>query len=148
MNAMQPRSRTMFLASMLAPFSTKYRTASTLPQLAASWSGVRPFCAQASQVGGNETQHYAAPLTHVVLGLDVGALLNQVPDSVHLAKISCLMEQCVSILRISESEWRSMHANALTHCVFSLDVGALVNQFTQLLHIASAAGSNKHVVKR
>jgi hypothetical protein len=101
-SAMQPRSRTLSLASTLALFSTRYRTASTWPLAAACWSGVYPNCAQASQAGGKYMRRYAAPLTHVVRGLDVGALLHQVPDSVHVAIPSCIMERRPSILRTSQ----------------------------------------------
>jgi len=68
----KPRSRTLFLASMFARCSTRYRTASTCPFSAALWSGVCPSCAQASQAGGFHTTR-RTPDTHSVLDLDVGA---------------------------------------------------------------------------
>ena len=91
-------------------------------------------------------RRYAAPLTHVVLGLDVGALLHQVPNSVHMAIGSCKMERRVSILRTSQSGWWHLKAplrSPDTHAVFGLDVGALVDEITQLLHVTSLGGLNK-----
>jgi hypothetical protein len=94
-------------------------------------------------------RRYAAPLTHVVLSLDVGRLLHQVLDSVHVAIPSCKMERRVSKLRTSQSGWWHLQATLHTpntHAVFGLDVGALANEFTQLRHVASAGGSNKLLV--
>ena len=104
------------------------------------------FCAQASQAGGNYIQGYAAPLTHVALGLDLGALLRQVSDSVHIAILSCMMERPVSILRTSQSGRRHLQAtlrNPKTHAVLGLDVGALVDELTQLRHVTSLGGVKK-----
>ena len=55
-------------------------------------------------------RRYAAPLTHLVRGIDVGALVHQVPDSVYVAIYSCKMERRVSILRTSQSGRRQRHA--------------------------------------
>jgi hypothetical protein len=62
-----PAQRTLSVASMLAPFSTRHVTASAWPLLTARWSGVSPSCAQANQAGGNYTQRCAAQLTTVSL---------------------------------------------------------------------------------
>jgi hypothetical protein len=75
---------------------------------------VCPYCAQASQAGGDDTQRYAAPLTNLVCGVDLGALLHQTPDSVHNAIVSCIMERRVSILRTSQSSRRQLHATLCT----------------------------------
>ena len=131
---------------MLAPFSTRYWTASTLPLIAARWSGVPPSCAQASQARGNDTQRYAAPLTHVVRGLDVGALLHQVPDRVHTATLSCTMERRASVLCTSKSggaNYTNCCTGVLTHPICGLDVGAVVDELTQLEHVTSLGGFNK-----
>jgi len=91
----------------------------------------------------------SAPLTHLVLGLDVGALLHQVPDSVLVANHSCIMERRVSKLRTSQSGWWHLQATLRTpktHPVPGLDVGALIDEFTQLRHVASAGGSDKLLV--
>jgi len=75
--------RTPSAAWMLAPFSARYRTASTLHE-AARMSGVQPPCAQASQERGKRTTSKVV-FTHDVRGLDVGTLLHKVLDGINFA---------------------------------------------------------------
>jgi hypothetical protein len=82
------------------------------------------------------------PVAHHVLGLDIGALLHQAPDSVHFATASCTMERRASKLHTSQSGRRQLHeryAAPLTHIVRGLDVGALLHQAPDSVHFATAS---------
>ena len=135
---------------MLAPFSTRYWTASTLPEATAQWSAVSPVCAQASQ-GKRQPQdlcssdharcswprcwHPSPPGTgrhpHCRSDLQTGAAC------FHPA------HKQVSVAQPPRQHLHATLRTPDTHFVTDLDVGAVVDELTQLEHVTSLGSFNK-----